>query len=56
MTRSLAFDFGPRQITVNCIVPGGENMRIEQIDALTSRNSPLGRPGCPEDAAGVVSM
>ncbi len=73
MTRSLAHDFGPRQITVNCVVPGairtdmyfenapkyipgGENMTIEQIDALTSRNSPLGRPGCPEDVAGVVTM
>ena len=73
MTRSLAYDFGPRQITVNCIapggiktdmyfenvakyIPGGEHMTMEQIDACVSKTSPLGRPGYPEDVAGVVAL
>jgi len=73
MVKCLAVDFGPKNITVNCIapsgiksdmfletakdyVPGGEKLTIEELDARVSTMSPLGRPGVPEDAAGLVSL
>ncbi|KAG9663102.1 hypothetical protein KCU64_g1538, partial [Aureobasidium melanogenum] len=73
MVRSLAWDFGKRNITVNCIapggiktdmyaeaaanyIPGGDKMSIEDIDAKVSQWSPLGRPGFPDDIAGVVAL
>ncbi|KAH0279731.1 ESC reductase, partial [Aureobasidium melanogenum] len=73
MVRSLAWDFGKRNITVNCIapggiktdmyaeaaakyIPGGDKMSIEDIDAKVSQWSPLGRPGFPNDIAGVVAL
>jgi len=37
-------------------IPGGENMSPEQIDECLSKWSPLGRPGFPEDVAGVASL
>ncbi|KAK8211032.1 hypothetical protein IWZ01DRAFT_306057 [Phyllosticta capitalensis] len=37
-------------------IPGGADMSIEEIDARISQWSPLGRPGFPEDVAGVVAL
>ena len=73
MVRSLAYDFGPRGITVNCIAPGGiksdmyvdnaakyfpggEKMTVQEVDDAVSKMSPMGRPGFPDDIAGVVAM
>ncbi|KAH6704035.1 hypothetical protein DL95DRAFT_345903 [Leptodontidium sp. 2 PMI_412] len=73
MVKSLAWDFGSRKITVNCIapggiktdmyadaaakyLPGGDKMTVEEIDAKISQWSPMGRPGFPEDIAGVVAL
>ncbi|KAL7940442.1 hypothetical protein V8C42DRAFT_242504 [Trichoderma barbatum] len=73
MVKSLAWDFGSRNITVNAIAPGGVktdmyaevaakylpnggNMTIDEIDAIVSQWSPFGRPGFPEDIAGVVAL
>ena len=61
MTRALALDLAPRQITVNCVVPG----TIETVRGLPGapprpddRRSlpPLGRRGEPEEVAAVVRM
>ncbi|KAK8190443.1 uncharacterized protein BKA78DRAFT_332087 [Phyllosticta capitalensis] len=73
MTKCLAWDFGSRGITVNCIapggvvtemyeqqsknyIPGGADMSMEEINARISKWSPLGRPGYPDDVAGVVAL
>ncbi|KAG9678937.1 hypothetical protein KCU99_g1902, partial [Aureobasidium melanogenum] len=37
-------------------IPGGDKMSIEEIDAKVSQWSPLGRPGFPDDIAGVVAL
>ncbi|KAM0085576.1 hypothetical protein ACKRZS_002182 [Fusarium odoratissimum] len=71
--KCLAWDFGSRGITVNCIAPGGvktdmyaeasakylkggDKMSIEEVDGQISEMSPLGRPGFPNDIAGVIAM
>lgn len=73
MVKSLAWDFGTRGITVNCIasggiktdmyadaaakyIPGGDKMTVEEIDERISQWSALGRPGFPDDIAGVVAL
>lgn len=37
-------------------IPGGDKMSVEEIDATASTWSPLGRPGFPDDVAGVVAL
>ncbi|KAJ5099759.1 hypothetical protein N7532_006760 [Penicillium argentinense] len=73
MTKCLAVDFGPRNITVNCIaaggvktdmytemaakyIPGGASMSEEEIEAMLSKWSPLGRVGLPEDVSGIAAL
>ncbi|KAL1638334.1 hypothetical protein SLS56_000142 [Neofusicoccum ribis] len=71
MVKCLAWDFGARKITVNCVAPGGVksdmyaeagkdyfpgNLSAEEIDAKVSQMSPLRRVGFPEDVAGVVAL
>lgn len=36
--------------------PGGEHMTAEEIDEKVSGMSPMGRPGFPDDIAGVVAL
>lgn len=36
--------------------PGGENLTAEEIDEKVSGMSPMGRPGFPDDIAGVVAL
>jgi NAD(P)-dependent dehydrogenase (short-subunit alcohol dehydrogenase family) len=59
LTRVLAKELGPRQITVNAVAPGPFESKMmaatlaaagDQIAAA----SPLGRIGRPDDMAGVV--
>jgi len=53
LTRALAHDLAPHQITVNCVVPG----LIETVRSSPSANhkeSPLGRRGKPEEVAAAV--
>ena len=53
LTRALAHDLAPHQITVNCVVPG----LIETVRTSPSANhqeSPLGRRGKPEEVAAAV--
>ena len=53
LTRALAHDLAPHNVTVNCVVPG----RIETVRTSPSANhreSPLGRRGKPEEVAAAV--
>jgi NAD(P)-dependent dehydrogenase (short-subunit alcohol dehydrogenase family) len=60
MTRSLADEFAPERIRVNCVSPGlirsfsaVETLGEEGL-AISGRRFPLGRVGEPEDIAGAV--
>jgi len=53
LTRALAHDLAPHNVTVNCVVPG----LIETVRTSPSANhrqSPLGRRGKPEEVAAAV--
>jgi len=61
MTRALALDLAPRQITVNCVVPG----TIETVRGLPGAPArpddrrglpPIGRRGEPQEIAAAVRM
>ncbi len=62
MTKSLAVEWGPKGIRLNCIAPGvipteGAAARLRPIDAPAppSRN-PMGRDGTPEDLADLAAF
>jgi len=53
LTRALAHDLAPHNITVNCVVPGTiETARTSP--SANHRESPLGRRGKPEEVAAAV--
>ncbi|RVA32270.1 SDR family oxidoreductase, partial [Mesorhizobium sp. M7A.F.Ca.US.001.01.1.1] len=67
LTKSLAFELGPRGIRVNAIAPGTVDtaMRRKTVDnlpaeakaelkAYVERSYPLGRIGRPDDLAGIA--
>ncbi len=59
MTRALAKELGPSQITVNCVAPGvidtDMNAALSQEDvAVLCDETPLGRLGSPEEIASVA--
>ena len=67
LTKSLAFELGPRGIRVNAIAPGTVDtpMRRKSVDnlpeaakaelqAYVERSYPLGRIGRPDDLAGIA--
>jgi 3-oxoacyl-[acyl-carrier protein] reductase len=62
ITRSLAQELGPRQITVNAVAPGfTETDMLRAVMANVDWNelaarTPLGRIGTPEDIADVVAF
>jgi len=60
ITKSLAVELAPRDVTVNCVAPGWVNTEMvagaiagEGIDKITS-SIPLGRIATPEDIAGPI--
>ena len=59
MTRALARELGPRNITVNSVAPGylrtemSHGLRERQLDQIV-RRTPLGRLGEPADVAPVI--
>ena len=61
LTRALAKEVGPSGITVNCVAPGlidtpmNAHLSDEDKRALCD-DTPLGRIGTPEDAAGAVAF
>ncbi|MBU2099398.1 MAG: SDR family oxidoreductase [Gammaproteobacteria bacterium] len=59
LTRTLAVDLGPRNITVNAIAPGFFQSRmtdyvLKQFGKDIADDSPLGRAGEPEEIAGAL--
>ena len=61
-TKSLALDWAPHGIRVNCVIPGVIETALPLLDApldeLRARGArfPMGRLGQPEDIAGVVAF
>src|SRR3984893_11930937 len=62
LTKSLALEWAPHAIRVNCVIPGvadtaqpREELSDEELHALGAR-IPLGRIAKPEDIAGVVAF
>jgi len=59
LTKTLAFELGPKRITVNCIAPGMINTEIiktvpqDQIEAY-KKGVPLRRIGEPEEVASLA--
>jgi len=61
LTKSLAKEFGPRNITVNLVAPGFIQTDMtaklsEELIAKTLEHTPLGRLGQPEDVARAVAF
>lgn len=59
LTRTLAVDLGPQQITVNAIAPGFFQSRmtdyvLKEFGQDIAADSPLGRAGEPEEIAGAL--
>jgi NAD(P)-dependent dehydrogenase (short-subunit alcohol dehydrogenase family) len=62
-TRSLAIDWGPRGVRVNCVCPGlidtpmADWIRLDEIRlAAFERSLPAGRIGTPDDVADAVAF
>jgi 3-oxoacyl-[acyl-carrier protein] reductase len=61
MTKALALDLAPHQITVNCVAPGAiESQRglpgVPERPAERRAPPPIGRRGAPEEIAAMVRM
>jgi 3-oxoacyl-[acyl-carrier protein] reductase len=58
ITYSAATELGPRGITVNAVNPGPNQTgwMTQETEHEAARRTPLGRVGCPEDAAALVSF
>lgn len=72
LTKSVAIDYAPHGIRVNCVCPGTvettlyfkamklasekHNIPIDVLSQSVSKSQPIGRNGKPEEIASVVSM
>ena len=57
LTRSLALEVARRQITVNAIAPGWiETASSTDHEIVAGRNTPVGRPGRPDEVAAAVAF
>ena len=61
MTKALALDLAPHQITVNCVVPGTIDSQrglpgAPERPAHRTAPPPIGRRGEPEEVAAMVRM
>jgi 3-oxoacyl-[acyl-carrier protein] reductase len=61
LARHMAVEYGPHNITVNCVAPGMTNTAFigdipEKVQMMTARQAPLRRLATPEDVAGAVAF
>jgi len=61
LTKSLAKELGPRNITVNAVAPGFVTTALtdvlpQELKETAIKMTPLGRPGTPEDIARAVAF
>jgi 3-oxoacyl-[acyl-carrier protein] reductase len=61
MTKAMARELGPFNITVNAVAPGYIETRMishftAPFKAKMTKQTPLGRFGCPEDVSGLVEF
>jgi 3-oxoacyl-[acyl-carrier protein] reductase len=57
LTRSLALEVARRGITVNAIAPGWiETASSTDEEIVAGRNTPIGRPGRPEEVAAAIAF
>lgn len=55
MTRSLAIEAGPHNVTVNCVGPGWiKTGSSSKEEIVAGRYTPMGRPGTPEEVGQVA--
>jgi 3-oxoacyl-[acyl-carrier protein] reductase len=61
MTKAMARELGPFNVTVNAVAPGYIETRMishftPAFKAKMTKQTPLGRFGCPEDVSGLVEF
>ena len=57
LTRSLALEVARQQITVNAVAPGWiETASSSDQEIIAGKNTPVGRPGRPEEVAAAVAF